>query len=163
MGGHELAGLIEELGEGVNPADYPIGAKGRRARAPVLRNLLLLPPRSGKSLHPGVCQILGGGRHAHAGRSGRVYRRLISIRCIFCPPTPPMSRAVFVEPFACVLNSIERGHIELGDDVVVIGGGVMGILHVIERQKMSGRARHPQRARCKAGRDGQKIRRGYSF
>ena len=49
----------------------------------------------------------------------------------------PYEQAVFVEPFACVINSIERGQIHLGDDVVVIGGGVMGILHVIAA-KMSG-------------------------
>ena len=34
---------------------------------------------------------------------------------------------------ACVINSINRSHIKMGDDVVVIGGGVMGLLHVCVR------------------------------
>ena len=37
----------------------------------------------------------------------------------------------FTEPLACVVNSINRTNIELGDDVVVIGGGTMGLLHVM--------------------------------
>lgn len=37
----------------------------------------------------------------------------------------------FTEPVACVINSINRTDIKFGDDVVVIGGGTMGLLHVI--------------------------------
>ena len=37
----------------------------------------------------------------------------------------------FTEPLACVVNSVNRTNIELGDDVVVIGGGTMGLLHVM--------------------------------
>ena len=43
----------------------------------------------------------------------------------------PLEKACFAEPLACVLNSIEKGKIEIGDDVVVIGGGIMGQLHVM--------------------------------
>lgn len=43
----------------------------------------------------------------------------------------PLEKACFAEPLACVLNSIEKGRIEIGDDVVVIGGGIMGQLHVM--------------------------------
>jgi L-iditol 2-dehydrogenase len=43
----------------------------------------------------------------------------------------PVEKACFAEPLACVLNSIEKGKIEIGDDVVVIGGGIMGQLHVM--------------------------------
>ena len=37
----------------------------------------------------------------------------------------------FTEPVACVINSINRTDIKFGDDVVVIGGGTMGLLHVM--------------------------------
>ncbi len=37
----------------------------------------------------------------------------------------------FNEPFACVVNSINRTDIQQGDDVVIIGGGTMGLLHVM--------------------------------
>ena len=47
------------------------------------------------------------------------------------PKATPDEEAAFSEPLACVLNSIQRSHIKMGDDVVVIGGGVMGLLHVL--------------------------------
>lgn len=46
------------------------------------------------------------------------------------PDSIPFEIAAFSEPLACVLNSLDNGKIEIGNDVVVIGGGVMGLLHV---------------------------------
>ena len=40
-------------------------------------------------------------------------------------------KMAFTEPLACVVNSVNQTNIELGDDVVVIGGGTMGLLHVM--------------------------------
>ena len=40
---------------------------------------------------------------------------------------------------ACVINSINRSHIKMGDDVVVIGGGVMGLLHVLCAKRQGAR------------------------
>ena len=34
------------------------------------------------------------------------------------------------EPIACVIHCIDRAHIDLGDDVVVIGAGIMGMLNM---------------------------------
>ncbi len=34
-------------------------------------------------------------------------------------------------PLACCIHSIERGHIHLSDDVVIIGGGIMGQFHIL--------------------------------
>jgi L-iditol 2-dehydrogenase len=47
------------------------------------------------------------------------------------PDGLPHERILFAEPLACVVNSIEQGEIELGDDAVVIGAGIMGMLHVL--------------------------------
>ncbi len=38
--------------------------------------------------------------------------------------------AAFVEPLACVVNGQERLNVELGSDLVVVGCGPMGLLHV---------------------------------
>ena len=38
-----------------------------------------------------------------------------------------------------VINSINRSHINMGDDVVVIGGGVMGLLHVLCAKRQGAR------------------------
>lgn len=51
----------------------------------------------------------------------------------------PMSHAAFTEPLGCVVRSIERGEIELGDDVVVVGAGIMGLLHVMLAKRSGAR------------------------
>lgn len=136
VGGHEFAGLIEELGEGVNPEDYPIGAK---VAVRVLQSCgTCYYCRHGQE---NLCTKAYAKSSAAAGKlnpSGLGEYIAVNINQVyFLSDDTPYEQAVFVEPFACVLNSIERGHIELGDDVVVIGGGIMGILHVIAA-KMSG-------------------------
>ena len=37
--------------------------------------------------------------------------------------------AAFAEPIACCVRSIERADIQLGEDVVIVGAGIMGQLH----------------------------------
>lgn len=41
-----------------------------------------------------------------------------------------LSHAALTEPLACCVHSIENGNIQLGDDVAVIGVGIMGALHI---------------------------------
>ena len=41
-----------------------------------------------------------------------------------------LTHAALTEPLACCVHSIENGKIDLGDDVVVIGIGIMGALHI---------------------------------
>lgn len=41
-----------------------------------------------------------------------------------------LTHAAISEPLACCVHSIENGKINLGDDVVVIGIGIMGALHI---------------------------------
>jgi L-iditol 2-dehydrogenase len=43
----------------------------------------------------------------------------------------PWEFGTFSEPLACVCTSVDKAKIALGDDVVVIGGGIMGILHML--------------------------------
>lgn len=136
VGGHELAGVIEELGEGVSEASFPIGSK---AAVRVLKNCgTCYYCRHGQE---NLCK---GAYAKSAAAAGTLtpnglgeYLAVDANQVYLLADDISYEQAVFVEPFACVLNSIERGQIELGDDVVVIGGGIMGILHVIA-SKMSG-------------------------
>lgn len=136
VGGHEFAGVIEQVGEGVDTARYPIGAK---VACRVLQSC-------------GTCYYCRHGqenlcKHSYAKSAAAAGSLLpnglgeyiaVDVRQVYLLANDiAYEQAVFVEPFACVLNSIERGQIELGDDVVVIGGGIMGMLHVIAA-KMSG-------------------------
>jgi len=48
-----------------------------------------------------------------------------------------LTHAALTEPLACCVHSIGNGNIQLGDDVVVIGAGIMGCFH-IQLAKMRG-------------------------
>ncbi len=47
------------------------------------------------------------------------------------PPGLSDDAATFIEPLACVVKSVERARIRSGDRVLVIGTGVMGLLHLL--------------------------------
>ncbi|MEW6523047.1 MAG: alcohol dehydrogenase catalytic domain-containing protein [Bacillota bacterium] len=40
-----------------------------------------------------------------------------------------LASSALVEPVACCIGSIDKGNVTFGDTVVVVGGGVMGLLH----------------------------------
>lgn len=48
-----------------------------------------------------------------------------------------LENAAFAEPLACCLNSMEQVKLSFGEDVVIVGGGIMGQLHVL-LAKLSG-------------------------
>lgn len=136
VGGHECAGTIEELGIGVSSSDYPLGTK-------VALRVLQSCGHCYYCRH-GQENLCTGAYAKSAASAGALnpnglgeYLAVNLDQVYFLSPDISYEQAVFAEPFACVLNSIERGQIELGDDVVVLGGGIMGMLHVIAA-KMSG-------------------------
>jgi L-iditol 2-dehydrogenase len=47
------------------------------------------------------------------------------------PPTVSFDDGVLIEPTACVVKSFRRAGIQTGDVVLIIGLGVMGLLHVL--------------------------------
>jgi threonine dehydrogenase-like Zn-dependent dehydrogenase len=136
VGGHEIAGEVAQLGKGVNPAEFPVGGKIVARLINVCGKCYFC--RRGEenlcvelnNLDSSEMEIMGTGGMGEylAINASQAYR---------IPDELPDVKAAFAEPLACVLNSIEKGKIELGDDVVVIGGGIMGMLHVMSA-KLSG-------------------------
>ncbi len=41
-----------------------------------------------------------------------------------------LTQAALIEPLACCIHSVQKADINLGDDVVVIGAGIMGAFHI---------------------------------
>lgn len=129
VGGHEIAGVIEELGPGVKPEKFPIGKK----------TAVLLMTRCGKCYYcrhgrEELCESINDfDESAEIPGMGGLsqYIAVDTQKVWLLPDDMATETAVFAEPLACVLNSIERAHPEIGDDVVVIGGGIMGMLHVM--------------------------------
>lgn len=128
VGGHEVSGEIAALGEGVDEKEFPIGQritarlKSTCGRCYYCRrgeeNLCIGTVESDQKEIPGP----GGLSQYLCVNTSKVYKISEEL---------PYAAATFAEPLGCVLNSIERGRIELGDDVVVLGGGIMGMLHIM--------------------------------
>lgn len=60
----------------------------------------------------------------------RIPARAIETRNVFkIPPTVNWEKAALVEPLSCVLNGQEKIGIEVGDTVVILGSGPIGLLH----------------------------------
>ena len=130
LGGHETVGQIAGLGEGLDPDEYPIGQDVAlrvikqcnscyycRKGMPNLCDELSSFRLNG----PDVYGMGGLGEYISIDRSSVwKYTRPVSLQ-----------DQVLTEPLACVLNSISNASIEPGDDVLIIGGGVMGLLHVM--------------------------------
>ena len=130
IGGHEVAGYIDAIGEGLKPENYPIG---KRIAA---RTFYSCGHCYGCRHDEGNLCVNGSEQDkswmAYPGIGGLEQYMLIKPDMLFFMNDDlPLEKACFAEPLACVLNSIEKGRIEIGDDVVVIGGGIMGQLHVM--------------------------------
>lgn len=136
VGGHEIFGEIESIGSDVNKQHFPMHTKVavrvlqscghcyycRRGEENLCTNAYAKSAASAGSILPN-----GLGEYICVDET-QIYPMGEDVL---------VEEGVLVEPLACVLTSIERGKIELGDTVVVIGGGIMGILHAISA-KLSG-------------------------
>ncbi len=132
IGGHEYAGTIEAMGEGVDKERFALGAKvvsyiiNADHTCPLCRrgyeNICFHHQKSTIFTNPnGISGYGGFGEFVIAKEQDlMLYGEKTSFE-----------KMAFTEPLACVINSVNRTNIELGDDVVVIGGGTMGLLHVM--------------------------------
>ena len=130
VGGHEFTGVIAGIGSDIDAENYKLGTKVavriiykcgkcyycRRGR----ENLCVEVNRSTVT-DPDVSGIGGLGE----------YIVVDPTQIWALPDDLSLEKATFAEPLACVVHSLEIGEPRLGDDVVIIGGGVMGMLHLI--------------------------------
>ncbi|PLJ78566.1 alcohol dehydrogenase catalytic domain-containing protein [Infirmifilum sp. SLHALR2] len=125
--GHEFAGVVEEVGEGVEGV-----APGDRVNVPA-------------DAYCGKCRFCRAGREnlcenpitfgfqidgSHA-EYVRVPRRFVERGLVFrVPDGVPLEAAAMTEPLACVLHDVELAGVRPGKRVAVIGDGPMGLKHV---------------------------------
>ena len=57
------------------------------------------------------------------------YIAIAANRVFKVPGEADLNSAAFAEPLSCCLHSMEQANIEFGEDVVIVGGGIMGQLH----------------------------------
>lgn len=132
IGGHEYCGIIEETGSGVTDKYFK---KGQRAVTYIIDDCKICHycKRGEENICEGLPQTTvfqnPDGISGYGGFAEFVIAKANDI-FVFSNEVP-FETIAFTEPLACVLNSINRVVIEFGDDVVVIGGGAMGLLHVM--------------------------------
>lgn len=128
LGGHEIAGEVVAVGENINPADYPVGTK---VSVRLLERCGACPScRTGMD---NICDAMNKPPYKKqegiAGPGGMVQYMAVSKDQVYLFDSDvPIERIVFSEPLGCVVNGVMKASVGLGDDVVVIGAGIMGIL-----------------------------------
>jgi len=118
--GHELAGVIEEVGAGVKNF-----RKGQRVVA-------LNSAPCGQCFYcsrhqENLCQDLLFNNGAYAEYI-KVPRRIVETNMLAIPANVTYEEAAMVEPLACVLRGLHETGVEIGDTVAVMGGGPIGLM-----------------------------------
>lgn len=130
IGGHEIAGTILELGKDIDKKAWSVGDK-----IVVGVNLVCKNCYQCKTGNEQNCEHFDHSKHLeglpHKGMGGLSSHLLVDPANLFHYDNILPEQASITEPVSCVLHSIETGDIQLGDTVVVIGCGIMGLLHVM--------------------------------
>jgi L-iditol 2-dehydrogenase len=127
--GHELAGIIEEVGPGVR-----MFHRGERVvalnSAPC--GLCFYCSRHQENL----CEALLFNNGAYAEYI-RIPARIVQKNMLAIPPGVSFEEAAMVEPLACVVRGLHETHADIGDTVAVIGGGPIGLM-MMQVARLSG-------------------------
>ena len=132
VGGHEFAGEVVAIGPGVvqplEPGDL-VAIAGlrrcgecwacRRGYDNICDNTYALAREPGQPWGPG-----GFGQYTLVD-GYQIYR--------YPKPVPPLEAAL-AEPLACVLHDVKRFTPRRGDTAVIVGAGIMGLLHLVVLQ-----------------------------
>ncbi|MGB2694913.1 MAG: alcohol dehydrogenase catalytic domain-containing protein [Dehalococcoidia bacterium] len=126
--GHEIAGTIAQVGEGVErvrPGD-------RVAVFPIIACGACVYCRSGRRHRCLERRTLGYEENGGLAEHVLVPASLVSMGHLLpLPADIDMQRACLTEPLACVLNSVETCGVRAGTSLVLIGAGPMGLCHLV--------------------------------
>jgi L-iditol 2-dehydrogenase len=126
--GHEAAGIIAEM----SPESTPDLAPGDRVAIAFLdRCMQCFHCRRGESnLCTGKFRGRVPGKLRRIG--GLADYAVVPLWKLFpMPAEQPLDEIALCEPVACVIHSVHKGALRFGDDVLVVGGGTMGQLHLL--------------------------------
>lgn len=127
IGGHETAGRIEAIGKHVT-GDWKIGQKVVVGVTLPCRECYFCKIHEEQScLHFETTKQLSG--QPLPGTGGFSEYMMASPLSIFPYEKASAEEACMCEPLSCVVHSIETVNPQLGDYTVIIGAGIMGLLH----------------------------------
>jgi len=130
--GHELAGTVARVGRGVsafNEGDRVVAANSAPCGA----------CRWCRMGRQNLCEDLLFVNGAY-GEYIALPPRLVAVNVVRLSPSVPARRAAFAEPLACALLGIERGRVERGMTIAVIGHGPLGCLLALVAAQRGARA-----------------------
>jgi L-iditol 2-dehydrogenase len=117
--GHELAGVIEEVGPGV---------RFRKGMRVVALNSAPCQACFYCSKHQeNLCEDLLFNNGAYAEYI-KIPKRIVELNMLAIPQGMSFEAAAMTEPLACVLRGLQETGVEIGDNVAVIGGGPIGLM-----------------------------------
>lgn len=132
IGGHEYCGVIEKLGSAVDTKKFAVGQKVVQYIIDDCKECYFCK-RGEENICVGLPQTKTfqnpDGLSGYCGFAEYITAKAEDL--FVYPADSKFEDMAFTEPLACVVNSVNRTNIRFGDDVLVIGGGTMGLLHVI--------------------------------
>ena len=127
--GHEAAGVITAVGADVDGLDGSPQVGERVTIDLLTRCLTCRPCRRGRTA---LCRtrqgrLLSDGTVSFGGFTDRI---AVDAKSVYPIGDAPMTHAAMGEPIACCVHSLRQGGFSPGDRVAIIGGGLMGRLHM---------------------------------
>jgi L-iditol 2-dehydrogenase len=120
--GHELSGVVEEVGEGVH--SFSPGMRVVAANSGPCNQCFFCEKHLSN-----LCEDLQFINGAYA-EFIKIPDRIVRQNLLILPDNLDFHEAAMVEPLACVLRAIEETGIVEGDSVVVIGLGPIGLMFI---------------------------------
>lgn len=131
--GHEIAGTIAEVGSDV--AGLSVG--DRVVVCPIVACGRCQFCLSGRRHRCSQRRTLGYDEHGGLAERLLVPASLVSLGHLLPAPAGlSLERAALTEPLACVLNSLETCGAVIGRSLAIVGGGPMGLLHLLLASSM---------------------------
>lgn len=118
--GHELAGVVEEVG-------CEVGNFRKGMRVVAANSAPCLECRYCRRGRPNLCEDLLFNNGAYA-EFIRIPGRIVRQNLLQIPEHVDFADAALVEPLACVLRGVEETGIAAGDTVAIIGMGPVGLM-----------------------------------
>lgn len=120
--GHELAGTVEQVGEGVTkfqPGDRVVALNS----APCGECFYC------RRNQENLCDDLLFNNGAYA-EFYRIPARIVEKNTLLVPDDVPLEHAALTEPLACVVRGLEESGAQPGDTLAVIGAGPIGLMFI---------------------------------
>lgn len=125
-GGHEVAGVIESIGDGVKTLQV-----GDKVAVRLLNSCGECYYCRNGNENQCVVSFIATTQACAAGPGGFAeYMTIPAKNAYRLADDIDLNHGALTEPLACCVHSIDNARIDLADDVVIIGVGIMGALHI---------------------------------